>query len=335
MWSKVAVHKIFGFQGKNLKEYFDDLDLECIIPKLLQFFLSHYQCENVIWVVADEFKRLHEPIDAARANETEQAIYRHLKLQSAMPVEENDIIKFVKNFSLISNMSQYIDIGESGQVLVPIRHIKTHKPMAYILLLGVSNKKVKKTIENVSRDISFMARHIGFSLQHWEAQKLCFTDDLTALYNQRYLGPVIEGEIYRAQRDNSKFAVLFMDIDYFKSVNDTRGHWVGSRLLIEMGRALKENIRRSDYAFRYGGDEFVIVLTRTDSEKAKFVAERLRTIIECTDFLIEGEKIKLTLSIGLATYPDHAKTYKDIIKIADEAMYCGKNKSRNIVFVAS
>jgi diguanylate cyclase (GGDEF)-like protein len=187
----------------------------------------------------------------------------------------------------------------------------------------------------LARDISYMAKHIEFSIQHWESQKMSFHDDLTGLYNQKYMSLVLENEIYRAQRESEKFSVLFMGVDYFKTVNDTRGHWVGSRLLIEIGRIIKENVRRSDYAFRDGGDEFVIILPRSDSEKAVLAAERIRSIIEKTNFLIEGEQIQLTLSIGLATSPDHATTYRDIIKMADEAMYCGKNRSRNVVYVAS
>ncbi len=146
---------------------------------------------------------------------------------------------------------------------------------------------------------------------------------------------VLENEIYRAQREDLRFSVLFMDVDFFKSINDSRGHLIGSRLLIEVSKILKFNLRRSDYAFRYGGDEFVVVLPVTSSKGAQIAAERIREHIEKTNFVVDGVALKLTLSIGLATFPDHAKTHKDIIKMADEAMYCGKNKSRNIVFVAS
>jgi diguanylate cyclase (GGDEF)-like protein len=204
-----------------------------------------------------------------------------------------------------------------------------------MLFLDLPEQKMEKTKSQFSRDWPFFAKHVGFSLQHWAVQKMSFLDDLTQLYNQKYMGLVLESEIHRSQREEKKFSVLFMDVDYFKSVNDTRGHWVGSRMLVEIGRILKAQVRRSDYAFRYGGDEFVVILPGTDAAGACIAAERLRAQVEKNEFLVDGESLKLTLSIGLATYPDHAKTYKDIIKMADEAMYCGKNKSRNIVFVAS
>jgi diguanylate cyclase (GGDEF)-like protein len=126
-----------------------------------------------------------------------------------------------------------------------------------------------------------------------------------------------------------------MDIDLFKQVNDTRGHWVGSKLLVELGRLLHMNLRRSDYAFRYGGDEFVVVLPDTPPEGATVAAERIRNEIEKYSFIIDGQKLKVTMSIGIAAYPDHAESSSDIIKLADAAMYEGKAKSRNIVIMAS
>jgi diguanylate cyclase (GGDEF)-like protein len=262
-------------------------------------------------------------------------MYRHVKIHALKPTELSGIDKLCRQFDPTSAGVQEKCVENKTYVLAPIQGIKHKAPAAYLLFVGVRTGQVESLKKRLSRDLTPMTKHIAFSLQHWAVQKLSFMDDLTTLYNQKYMSMVLENEIHRCQRDKSKFSVLFMDIDYFKSVNDTRGHLVGSRLLIELGHILKNNLRRSDYAFRYGGDEFVVVLPGTDSIGAQVAAERLRQMVEKTEFLVEGENIRLTLSIGLATYPDHAKTHKDIIKMADEAMYCGKNKSRNIVFVAS
>jgi diguanylate cyclase (GGDEF)-like protein len=335
MWADYVIRKILGFSGERLRDYFDDLELEHVIPKLLQYLHGRARSENVVWISKEEFEKLQLSKSGAKTFEAEPSFYSQMKIQSIHAVTEPELYELLPTHLDEQTMPQLSPRNDKVDALIPIRDVRDHKPLAYILVLGIVKSRAVKTVSQVSRDLSYMAKHVGFSLRHWESQRLSFLDDLTGLYNQKYLGLVLENEIFRSQREEKKFSVLFMDVDYFKSVNDTRGHWVGSRLLIEIGRVLKTTVRKSDYAFRYGGDEYVVVLPQTSSEGAMVAAERLRSVIENTNFIIDGENLKLTLSIGLATYPEHAKTYKDIIKMADEAMYCGKNKSRNIVFVAS
>lgn len=336
MFANFVVKKILALRGKDLLNYFDDLEIESVIPKLLHFVLERAGCENVVWIRSDEFHRLLSlQGEVQRQAEPEQLLYRHIEVQAIRDINEGDVGQILAKFHPENYRPQKVVIGKSAHVLMPLNDPKKHKPMAYFVLLGVSVNRAEKVMTQLSRDLAFMAKHVAFSLQLWAAQRMSYLDDLTGLFNQKYMGLVLESEIHRSQRDKQKFSVLFMDVDYFKSVNDSRGHWVGSRLLVEIGRVLQESLRKSDYAFRYGGDEFVVVLPQTDGEHASQAAERIRSVIEKTDFLIDGEHIKLTLSIGLAVYPDHAQTYKDIVKMADEAMYCGKNKSRNVVFVAS
>lgn len=173
------------------------------------------------------------------------------------------------------------------------------------------------------------------SVKYTEARGLCYIDDVTELYNQRYLGLALDAEISRAKRNTTPFSVLFMDVDHFKKVNDTHSHLVGSAVLRKISRILKKNIRNFDYGFRYGGDEYMLLLVNTNAEAARIVAERIRKEVENTVFRAEGAEVKVTLSIGVASFPEHAATKEEIIALADKAMYHGKNKSRNIVFVAS
>lgn len=182
-----------------------------------------------------------------------------------------------------------------------------------------------------------MTKHLQFAIEHYSVREMSFIDDVTELFNQRYLPMVLDKEISRAKREQCTFAVLFLDVDFFKAVNDTCGHLVGSQILIEMSEIIKSHIRISDFAFRYGGDEFVIVLTQTDVDKAKVVAERIRKAVEAKGFDVEGApaEIKLTVSIGLAGFPRHAQTSEQIIQLADDAMYLAKNKSRNTVYVTA
>ena len=334
MWTDFVVRRVFGYKGARLRDFFDHLELEHVIPKLLLYIYEMGACENVLWVVAEEFQKMHS-VEAKIETEPEQQMHRHLRIQAIKDVDEKRVRELANLFDERLSMSVSVEWNGQNVMAWPILSVKDQSVLAYVFMTGVKKTDVARLQSRIGHDLGFMCKHIGFSIQHWRVQRLSFLDDLTGLYNQKYLALVLENEILRSQRSDTKFSVLFMDIDYFKMVNDTRGHWVGSHLLVEIGRGIKQNLRKSDYAFRYGGDEFVAVLPGTTAEGAKVAAERLRRAIETTDFVIDGQHLKLTMSLGLAAFPDHAKTHKDIIKMADEAMYCGKNKSRNIVFVAS
>src|ERR1700757_4108664 len=125
------------------------------------------------------------------------------------------------------------------------------------------------------------ARHVK------RIHELRIKDDCTSLYNARHMGFILDTEIYRSQRFNYEFSVVFIDLDHFKQVNDTHGHLVGSKLLNEIGFKIKSHLRLIDYAFRYGGDEFVVLLPQTGKESALVVARRLRDVMRCTHFLVE------------------------------------------------
>jgi diguanylate cyclase (GGDEF)-like protein len=166
-------------------------------------------------------------------------------------------------------------------------------------------------------------------------QELTITDDCTGLYNARHLYKVLETEVYRSARFNYEFTVLFIDLDHFKQVNDTHGHLIGSKLLSEIGYLIKAQLRLIDYAFRYGGDEFVILLPQTSKDAALVVARRLRDLLRTSTFCTEeGLNLNVRASIGVATFPHDAKTPHDIIRQADEMMYMVKNTTRDNIGIA-
>lgn len=163
--------------------------------------------------------------------------------------------------------------------------------------------------------------------------ELAITDDLTKLFNIRYLNRTIEIEIKRSSRYNTSVSLIFMDIDYFKQINDYYGHIVGSKMLVEVGQLLLKNLRSIDIVARYGGDEFVIVLPQTSPKSAVQIAERMRRSIEQNVFLKkDGYSLKITASFGIASYPEHAQSKEDLIRLADEAMYRVKYQTRNAVY---
>jgi len=166
-------------------------------------------------------------------------------------------------------------------------------------------------------------------------QELTITDDCTGLYNARHLYKTLETEVYRSARFNYEFTVVFIDLDHFKQVNDTHGHLIGSQLLAEIGYLIKAQLRLIDYAFRYGGDEFVVLLPQTGKDAALVVAKRLRDSLRTSMFCREeGLNINVRASMGVATYPHDAKTPHDVIRQADEMMYLVKNTSRDNIGIA-
>jgi diguanylate cyclase (GGDEF)-like protein len=165
--------------------------------------------------------------------------------------------------------------------------------------------------------------------------ELTIMDDCTALYNARHLNFVLDAEIYRSTRYGYEFSVIFFDLDHFKQVNDVYGHLVGSKLLWMIGDTIKSNLRLIDYAFRYGGDEFVVILPQTSKENALNVLRRLKDLLSSKVFFrAENLNIKVTASFGIATFPADGHTHKEILHMADEAMYLVKKTTRDNIALA-
>jgi diguanylate cyclase (GGDEF)-like protein len=207
--------------------------------------------------------------------------------------------------------------------------------------LGVLEIVNKITDEPFTRDdlelLMRLVDHAAIAIEraslYQKMAELSITDDLTKLFNTRYLDRTLELEISRSNRHNSSLSLIFMDIDHFKTINDTYGHLTGSKLLVEMGQILISGLRTIDIVARYGGDEFVIVLPQTPPASAVQIAERIRKSIERNVFLKkEGYSLRVTASFGVASHPESAQSKEDLLRLADEAMYRVKYQTRNGVY---
>jgi two-component system, cell cycle response regulator len=163
-----------------------------------------------------------------------------------------------------------------------------------------------------------------------QAREKAFIDDVTDLYNARYLLSALDREVGRAERTGGELSVLFLDLDRFKLVNDSHGHLIGSQVLRELGQALSGCVRSIDTLARYGGDEFTLLLVDTHHAGALDVAERIRALVEQTDFG-QGLHLRLTVSVGVATFPRHGRSRESVLEASDKAMYLGKALGRNMV----
>ena len=174
---------------------------------------------------------------------------------------------------------------------------------------------------------------LGFenACRYQDAQELMYTDDLTGLYNHRYMQISLNREIKRAQRYGLKFSLLFLDLDRFKEINDAYGHLAGSAALQEVGHLLVGCVRDVDTLFRFGGDEFAAILVETDDTTARIVAERIRKVIEGHAFLKDRETPSyVTATAGFATFPTDSVEKEKLLDLADQAMYIGKT-TRNVI----
>src|SRR6185436_6115614 len=183
---------------------------------------------------------------------------------------------------------------------------------------------------------SSLASALANAIDYHDATRQTLIDDLTRLYNVRYLYQTLEGEIRRARRYGSAVSVVFMDMDGFKMVNDAYGHRAGSATLTEVAQVITSSVRESDFVARYGGDEFVLMLPETPSKRALYMAERVRERIARHRFKGGvGADIYLTASFGVASFPEHATQAEKLIELADAAMYEAKQGTKNNVRLAA
>jgi two-component system cell cycle response regulator len=164
---------------------------------------------------------------------------------------------------------------------------------------------------------------------HREAQRLSVTDPLTGAGNLRHMTTTLAREVERATRFERPLALLLLDLDHFKRVNDTFGHTVGDAVLRELARRLQECVREVDTVARYGGEEFVIICPETDAEGAASLADRVCAIVRDSDFIVGEDAVPVTVSVGVASLPMNGIASGDLVRSADEALYAAKHAGRD------
>ncbi len=173
----------------------------------------------------------------------------------------------------------------------------------------------------VIRKINFM---------YTQTKQLSITDALTNLYNRRYFETSFKREYARAKRYNSDLSIVVVDIDWFKKINDTYGHTCGDYVLRELSWIMAENFRQTDIIFRYGGEEFVVLLTETPCEKAIVPVSRLRAKVEENNFRFKGISLNITISAGISSNKNTSDA-DEMFENADKALYQAKNDGRNCI----
>jgi len=174
-----------------------------------------------------------------------------------------------------------------------------------------------------------LANQAAIAIDNARLYRYAVTDEMTRLYNHRYFQQRLDEELQRADRYENFISLIILDVDHFKSFNDTYGHPEGDRVLKTVARLIEKNVREVDIPARYGGEEFVVICPEKNGEGSLTPAERIRNAIESYDFRIDGKKIQITVSLGVACYPDQARSKAELIQKADFALYYSKHHGRN------
>jgi diguanylate cyclase (GGDEF)-like protein len=209
------------------------------------------------------------------------------------------------------------------------------RPTGILLLGDPRSAPGEGDLDPIGRLVEEMLPGLLNALRVEAYRDLVIKDDQSECFNRRHFDRSLSEEVYRAQRYATDLSLVFLDLDNLKAVNDRHGHAAGSRTVREVARRLVGGIRGSDRAYRYGGDEFCIILPATPPEGARELCERLRDSIASRPFTVESAtQVRVTASFGIASYPVHARTSLGLIKCSDEAMQSAKRAGKNAVRIA-
>lgn len=300
------------------------IDLERLIPQALDVLLREMGggagCGFTVKNYADPDITMLKGIGRRRAEQLVDLVMPEMDVATGLCQPNGDLQKALQSAGMKSGQLWLLPLGDSDEL------------KGGLIICDAAADLPARTS---SRDLRYLCDQIelGFenACRYQDAQELMYTDDLTGLYNHRYMQVAMSQEIRRSQRYGLQFSLVFLDLDKFKRINDTHGHLAGSAALQEVGMLLRKCVRDVDTLFRFGGDEFGALLVETDARTARIVAERIRKIIDEHIFLAD-QKIpcRLTATAGFATYPTDALEKESLLDLADRAMYAGKGE-RNVI----
>ncbi len=327
-----------NFYQEVSKALTSSLELSDILSKIMEKVKEMTKAEawSVILVDQESGELVFEKTDVKKTKEIQKIRLRMGEgiagwvAQEGIPVVVPDVSKDER---FVGKIDKAIHFKTKSLMCVPIKINDQVLGVIELVNKTTGDHFGKEDLDLMMRLVDQTALAVERTSLYQKMTELAITDDLTKLFNTRYLNRTIDVEIQRSSRYNSSVSLIFMDIDHFKRINDRYGHLIGSKVLVEMGQLLLKSLRTIDIVARYGGDEFVIVLPQTPPSAAVQIAERMRKAVEQNTFLKkEGYSLKMTASFGVASYPESANSKEELIRIADDAMYRVKYQTRNAVY---
>jgi len=320
--------------GQNVNSTIDLDELYCEITKIFQDRLKLDKFAIMVKEEAGEFMQVKA---AYGFEETDHILDMTFRIGEGVTGEAASLGEtvYVKDTTREDRFLHY-----KGERVIEGSFLST--PLIYKKdILGVINfhrPKVDSFSDEEIRLLTLVASQIALAVEnaklYTKARELSVKDDLTGLYNRRHFQTVLQVEWKRAIRFHRSLSLLMIDVDFFKKYNDTFGHLHGDKVLKELSNVLRRNIREIDTVARFGGEEFIILLPDTDKRGAIAVGEKLRKIVETHRFAEPasgGAAPQITVSVGIAAYPDDVREMDDLIDHADIALYDAKDAGRNRV----
>lgn len=332
----------------NLKETKEDLEYRILqlstlyevgkaISSVLDFKkLQHIILETVVKVVKAEKGSI------MLLDESEKALTIGVAVGLSEDVTRDTKIEIgqsIAGWVVDSRQPLFVKNVETDQAFLAIKkkNVKTGTLMCVPLLakdklLGALN--ISKSIPDSFSEKDFelfinLANQAAIAIENARLYRYAVTDEMTRLYNHRYFQQRLDEELLRADRYENHVSLVILDVDHFKNFNDTYGHPEGDRVLKSVARLIEKSVREIDIVARYGGEEFVVICPEKNGEGSLVPAERIRSAIEDFDLRIDGKRVPLTVSLGVACYPDQTKSKPELIQKADYALYFSKQNGRN------
>ncbi len=284
------------------------------------FVVLREQSENKIYA-----ERYFDDISWS-VNDSSAKSYSQILVENCFKQNEVIIIGDTELNTTLKDLAEVKNGGGRSIAVIPLVQDKTVVGVIYL-----DNQQLPHNFD--VQQIPFLttyAAHTSIALHNTLLYKRAITDDLTQLFTRQHIDEGLEQEIKQAQDNNQELSILILDLDHFKGVNDTYGHTTGDQVLQVFSSILTTHIRDDDMAGRFGGEEFVVILPDTNREGARFIAEDIRKAIESERINKEGQVIKITVSIGLASYKNtHGNKALLLFEDADKALYQAKEQGRN------
>jgi diguanylate cyclase (GGDEF)-like protein len=309
-----------------------DKDFNTALTALLDALSEHvvtlekrqHKVSSFIEDVFSKFSGLQKELTSSFSGSI-RFVEKDLEIDKKLLGDAEDMHKVLKSEESIDYLRARM--LESFSNFVDTFGAKTESKKDHLDTISKEYNTVNSELEEYKKQVSKLQN----DLNKYKTESI--TDHLTGLYNRKFMDIKFAEEIDRFRRTNVPFCVMLVDIDHFKGVNDTYGHLIGDQVLKHLSKLLKENTRKTDFAFRYGGEEFMVLLTNADVRNAAHVAEQIRKKLEATNFSLKEKSFNVTASFGISLF-EKTDTAESAVKRADERLYKAKQTGRNKIVVS-
>lgn len=322
------------------------LDMDRLLDVVLENVLDLTGADRGFIMLLDEKNRLNPRAERnmvyKKAHPHEKKLAKEL-IQKAF--KERKMVSVRDNLPMETNPQsrKTVSMALSSVIVIPLKSMawkarqkeeserrNMTSPFASQLLgiIYLASRQEIKPFSSQDMDlIEAISHHVAMGITNAKLHEMATTDKLTNLYNRGYFETMLTDEIRKAEQTGSPLSLVMTDIDHFKKFNDTYGHQIGDQVLRDVARVIKTSLRQDDIPARYGGEELVFILPKTNAEQACIVAEKVRNAIEKSKHT--DKELQVTISLGAASYPDQAKSGDMLVKRADQALYKAKDEGRN------